>query len=96
MWIPSTSCISLFSNRICPNTICQQLSEKLVITHNIVSDMLLVLAAMTVVAAVTAGEKLNGAPGGVIVHLFEWKYDDIAKECERFLGPNGYAAVQVS
>lgn len=31
-----------------------------------------------------------------IVHLFEWKWDDIAEECERFLGPFGYAGVQVS
>lgn len=31
-----------------------------------------------------------------IVHLFEWKWDDIAKECENFLAPNGYAGVQVS
>lgn len=26
-----------------------------------------------------------------IVHLFEWKWSDIADECERFLAPNGYA-----
>lgn len=31
-----------------------------------------------------------------IVHLFEWKWDDIAAECERFLGPYGYGGVQVS
>ncbi|XP_015605217.2 alpha-amylase A isoform X2 [Cephus cinctus] len=31
-----------------------------------------------------------------MVHLFEWKFADIADECERFLGPMGYAAVQVS
>lgn len=31
-----------------------------------------------------------------IVHLFEWKWDDIAEECELFLGPYGYGAVQVS
>lgn len=31
-----------------------------------------------------------------IVHLFEWKWSDIAKECETFLAPNGYAGVQVS
>ncbi|XP_033213233.1 alpha-amylase-like [Belonocnema kinseyi] len=31
-----------------------------------------------------------------MVHLFEWKFEDIAQECERFLGPVGYAAVQVS
>lgn len=30
-----------------------------------------------------------------IVHLFEWKWDDIADECERFLAPHGYAGVQV-
>jgi len=35
-------------------------------------------------------------PGGVIVHLFEWRWDDIARECEEYLGPNGFAAVQVS
>lgn len=39
----------------------------------------------------------NFAPGrNVMVHLFEWKWDDIALECERFLGPKGYAGVQVS
>jgi alpha-amylase len=31
-----------------------------------------------------------------IVHLFEWKYGDIAAECERFLGPKGFAGVQIS
>lgn len=32
----------------------------------------------------------------VIVHLFEWKFPDIAAECERFLGPKGYCGVQTS
>ncbi|XP_030368982.1 alpha-amylase-related protein [Scaptodrosophila lebanonensis] len=31
-----------------------------------------------------------------IVHLFEWKWSDIANECENFLAPQGYAGVQVS
>lgn len=31
-----------------------------------------------------------------IVHLFEWKFRDIADECERFLAPKGYAGVQIS
>jgi alpha-amylase len=31
----------------------------------------------------------------VIVHLFEWKWNDIAAECERFLGPMGFCGVQV-
>lgn len=30
-----------------------------------------------------------------IVHLFEWKWKDIADECERFLGPKGFGGVQV-
>src|SRR3989442_202792 len=31
-----------------------------------------------------------------IVHLFEWKWNDIASECERFLGPKGFGGVQIS
>ncbi|XP_054088895.1 alpha-amylase 2-like [Zeugodacus cucurbitae] len=31
-----------------------------------------------------------------MVHLFEWKWDDIAAECENFLGPKGYGGIQVS
>jgi alpha-amylase len=30
------------------------------------------------------------------VHLFEWSWDDIANECETFLAPKGFTAVQVS
>ena len=36
------------------------------------------------------------AAGDVSVHLFEWKWKDIANECETVLGPAGVAAVQVS
>lgn len=32
----------------------------------------------------------------VMVHLFEWKWNDIADECEQFLAPAGYGGVQVS
>jgi hypothetical protein len=39
----------------------------------------------------------NAAPNRhTAVHLFEWKWTDIAKECEEFLGPYGYAGVQVN
>lgn len=31
-----------------------------------------------------------------IVHLFEWKFNDIARECEEFLAPSGYGGVQIS
>lgn len=30
------------------------------------------------------------------VHLFEWRWNDIADECENFLGPKGFDAVQIS
>jgi alpha-amylase len=30
------------------------------------------------------------------VHLFEWKWSDIARECEAYLGPKGFTAVQIS
>ncbi len=36
------------------------------------------------------------AAGDVFVHLFEWKWTDIAVECENVLGPAGFRAVQVS
>lgn len=31
-----------------------------------------------------------------IVHLFEWKFQDVAHECERFLQQKGFGGVQVS
>ncbi|XP_054493962.2 pancreatic alpha-amylase-like [Agelaius phoeniceus] len=31
-----------------------------------------------------------------IVHLFEWRWQDIAEECERYLAPNGFGGVQIS
>ncbi|MFL1466827.1 carbohydrate-binding module family 20 domain-containing protein [Marinobacter sp. HN1S83] len=36
------------------------------------------------------------AQAGAFVHLFEWKWSDVAQECENFLGPKGFSAVQVS
>lgn len=36
---------------------------------------------------------VNGHEG--IVQLFEWKYEDIANECEIFLGPKRFGGVQV-
>lgn len=34
--------------------------------------------------------------GDVFVHLFEWRWADIARECETWLGPHGFKAVQIS
>lgn len=33
---------------------------------------------------------------GGIVQLFEWKWSDVASECESFLSPGGFGGVQVS
>ncbi len=38
----------------------------------------------------------HAAAGDVLVHLFEWRWADVASECEGVLGPAGYRAVQVS
>ena len=38
----------------------------------------------------------NDTASGVFVHLFEWRWPDVALECENFLGPKGFTAVQVS
>jgi alpha-amylase len=35
-------------------------------------------------------------PGAAFVHLFEWRWTDVARECETYLGPAGFAGVQVS
>ncbi|KAH0552222.1 hypothetical protein KQX54_007341 [Cotesia glomerata] len=59
------------------------------------------LTSSIIVAVVLADDSAfknpNYTPGhDVMVHLFEWTWSDIAVECERFLGPKGYAGVQVS
>lgn len=38
----------------------------------------------------------HAAAGHAFVHLFEWKWTDVAAECESVLGPAGWEAVQVS
>lgn len=48
-----------------------------------------------------AGLMLAAAPSfaaqkTTFVHLFEWQWADIATECEQYLGPQGFAAIQVS
>lgn len=40
--------------------------------------------------------KKSSPPRTVFVQLFEWPWDDVAKECETYLGPHGFSAVQVS
>jgi alpha-amylase len=38
----------------------------------------------------------RAAAGDVMVHLFDWRWADIATECETVLGPAGFKAVQIS
>ena len=38
----------------------------------------------------------GNAEAGVLVHLFQWKFNDIANECEKVLGPKGYEGVQIT
>ena len=52
------------------------------------------LFALSVLSA--AGVRADEGLRTALVHLFEWRWDDVAVECETFLGPNGFAAVQVS
>ncbi|CAF4636664.1 unnamed protein product, partial [Rotaria socialis] len=58
---------------------------------------ILSIFACLFVSSIQATKDPNVAPGrSTAIHLFEWKWTDIAAECERFLGPYGYAGVQVS
>jgi len=58
---------------------------------------LLSISACLLVNYIHATKDPNSAPNRhTAVHLFEWKWTDIANECERFLGPYGYSGVQVN
>lgn len=55
-----------------------------------------ILVLTAVLAAALAYKNPYYASGrSGMVHLFEWKWDDIAAECERFLGPRGFGGIQV-
>lgn len=45
-------------------------------------------------AVITPAHALNA--NDTSVQMFRWKWNDIAYECENYLGPQGYGAVQVS
>lgn len=52
----------------------------------------LILTTTTIVAS---GDVVNNSQSA-FVHLFEWSWADVAQECEQWLGPKGFKAVQVS
>lgn len=55
----------------------------------------LIVSLLVVTGALAQFNPYFQAGRNGIVHLFEWKWDDIAAECERFLAPHGFAGVQV-
>ncbi|NBW93660.1 MAG: hypothetical protein EBR20_04720, partial [Bacteroidetes bacterium] len=61
--------------------------------------LILLLSAVALWSGCTSPDPMPGVSTeheGVIVHLFEWRWDDVARECEEYLSPNGFAAVQVT
>lgn len=56
-------------------------------------------ATALALAAAAPGLNASAGPSGMssaFVHLFEWSWADVATECETWLGPKGFTAVQVS
>ena len=74
------------------------LIQKITILSVLILPMLLIGANNSIQAneSIPKQDKDNEVSGKVFVQLFEWSWPDIAKECEDFLGPKGYAAVQIS
>lgn len=52
----------------------------------------LMLLIMTFITSAFA----HAAPRTVFIQMFEWPWNDVARECEIYLGPAGFSAVQVS
>ncbi|XP_053668213.1 alpha-amylase A-like [Anopheles marshallii] len=83
--------VGLFSR----NRVSLTLSSKM---RNVVRSGVILLLAIALASCPVEGQHdPHFVPGhSTIVHLFEWKWNDIADECERFLGPKGYGGVQLS
>jgi alpha-amylase len=58
--------------------------------------MPLAVRCLIVLAVTALCLPLQAQPRGTFVHLFEWRWEDVARECEQVLGPAGYVAVQIS
>ncbi|KAI1286874.1 Pancreatic alpha-amylase [Halotydeus destructor] len=60
------------------------------------TSLLLTLVILTTVHGSPYSNPHFRGGRSAIVQLHEWRFDDIALECERFLGPKGFGGVQVS
>lgn len=54
-----------------------------------------ILAGLSIASA-TPAAAASFNPADTSVQMFRWRWNDIAKECTSWLGPQGYGAVQVS
>lgn len=52
--------------------------------------------AAAVMAATAPATAADFNPADTSVQMFRWKWNDIARECTNWLGPQGYGAVQIS
>jgi alpha-amylase len=55
-----------------------------------------VLRVLLTAMLFTIAAPAMAAPRTAFVQLFEWSWKDVARECEVYLGPTGFSAVQVS
>jgi len=58
--------------------------------------MTALLAAVPAVPSPPAAHATPPGPRDVIVQLFQWRWASVASECQNFLGPRGFGAVQIS
>lgn len=70
-------------------------------SNKLVRSLVVLIMALGHGACDSTGPPVDAAadakpPRTVFVQLFEWPWPSIARECEAFLGPAGYAAVQIS
>jgi len=61
-----------------------------------INPKLLASSAVTTILGCSLAFPIAVAQPSTFVHLFEWNWQDVASECETYLGQNGFAAVQVS
>jgi alpha-amylase len=58
--------------------------------------ILLLSAALLTAVPIPAAQAAPPGERDVIVHLFQWNWGSVARECRDFLGPRGFGGVQVS
>lgn len=74
----------------------KQIAESLRLLLFMFIAIFLAIGAISVPVEDVHSQSAPSYPRTAFVHLFEWKWTDIAQECETFLGPKGFSAVQVS